>query len=67
MSTQSDKSAKAHFPCNGIYVTHKWDRPVNVPVSTTLMNMRCTRCGLKYETLYKFRKDRILKRFHESK
>jgi hypothetical protein len=67
MSTNSyDSPGKSAYPCNGVYLTHKWDGPINTKVDEELLSRKCKRCGLKYETLYTFRKEQIIKKYRDA-
>lgn len=61
---------KRLFPCADGYLTHKWmDYGIgeNRGGISRLLNRRCGRCGLPYKTLYEYRKDKVLKTYHESR
>lgn len=57
---------KIAYPCTGVYLTHKWDGPINTRVDNDLLNRKCKRCGLSYETLYTFRKEQIIKKYRDA-
>jgi hypothetical protein len=69
MSTRKNYTApgKSAHPCNGVYLTHKWNGPIKLPVGEELLSRTCTRCGVSYDSIYAFRKEEMARKYRDAK